>query len=333
MKYIYLIVPTVLCMLFGSKLKSQSYNFTQSTAVYSDLANSTDLTMGMPWDDPALLIPVNFPFFYFGNSVDNIYIDYGLGGVMVMGVDTINITASLFVADNADLIDRGYLSTSSLSPISYETTGTANNRILKIEWKNVGFYSELMLDSVSSDFVNFQIWLYESDNSIELHYGPNSISQPWLSYDGYTGTSIALVSQLNYFSGSPSNSWLNLHGDANNPSYSVRLATDTPLFFSNIIPNGTVYRFTPFTVGLDESQKVSTEAFISPNPVSNRLSVSNIDEMEISSMKIYDLKGQEVKSTISTSINDIDVSELESGVYILQLIGNKGMKQLKFIKK
>ncbi|MBI5214140.1 MAG: T9SS type A sorting domain-containing protein [Ignavibacteriae bacterium] len=52
--------------------------------------------------------------------------------------------------------------------ISYKTEGTAPNRVLVVQWKNVKAHYE---DGITT-LLNFQLRLFETSNIIEFHYGP-----------------------------------------------------------------------------------------------------------------------------------------------------------------
>lgn len=55
--------------------------------------------------------------------------------------------------------------------IAYKTTGTSPNRIFTVQWKNSYRHSD-----AAKGIVDFQIKLYEIDNSVRFHYGPNAFS-------------------------------------------------------------------------------------------------------------------------------------------------------------
>ena len=99
--------------------------------------------------------------------------------------------------------------------------------------------------------------------------------------------------------------------------------------------NATVYErpLGAFLVG--EEQTLSTEDFnpatvkIFPNPVKNSFKISE----EFISVLIYDISGKELLS-FSNNERDFNVSELNSGVYLLKINDNKGKSNfIKFIKE
>lgn len=70
---------------------------------------------------------------------------------------------------------------------------------------------------------------------------------------------------------------------------------------------------------------------IYPNPVSDKLVIMNKESLKIEEYRIYDNTG---KLLINTSGNpaDINVKQLQGGVYLLQIHSEKGMSNFKFIK-
>ncbi len=68
-----------------------------------------------------------------------------------------------------------------------------------------------------------------------------------------------------------------------------------------------------------------------PNPTKDFITISSMQNIEISSFNIYNSLGQLIQ--VSTHPNEIlDVSKLEDGTYFLKIISNKGTSSTKFIK-
>lgn len=69
-----------------------------------------------------------------------------------------------------------------------------------------------------------------------------------------------------------------------------------------------------------------------PNPVKDILNIST--QEEVSKVTVYNLLGQEVKTSIPTSSDiNMDISELNAGVYIVKIISNDNEYSKRFIKK
>ncbi len=75
-------------------------------------------------------------------------------------------------------------------------------------------------------------------------------------------------------------------------------------------------------------------SFIFPNPVRNKLYLSSKANEDIQQILIYSLDGKVISRIIKNKIsNEIDVSELPDGIYILKAVYSKGIERHnKFIK-
>ncbi|MEK6616027.1 MAG: hypothetical protein AABZ32_07945, partial [Bacteroidota bacterium] len=171
------------------------YTFSYSMGTYTNLVNPISINAGLTWDDPTFSIPIGFNFTLWNNTISTINTDvFWLGGILTPSVSGIQP----FLGYLADITDRASTPTNwdgmpgSLSPISYEVTGTTGNKIFKMEWKNAGFYEDINNNSVSTDYVNLQMWLYEGTNNIEIRFGNSSITQPNLVYAGDPGPAIGV---------------------------------------------------------------------------------------------------------------------------------------------
>lgn len=70
-----------------------------------------------------------------------------------------------------------------------------------------------------------------------------------------------------------------------------------------------------------------------PNPVENNLNISKKEEIEISSITIYNMLGQIVVAIPNAkNVENVDVSSLKSGNYFVKINTDKGNSNTKFIK-
>ncbi|MEZ4800124.1 MAG: hypothetical protein R2809_10190 [Flavobacteriales bacterium] len=60
--------------------------------------------------------------------------------------------------------------TEVVSEINYQVDGEEGSRIVKVEWKNVGFYDEFAANGTFNNITNFQLWIYETDNSFDFRF-------------------------------------------------------------------------------------------------------------------------------------------------------------------
>ena len=332
-KKIFLIV----CCSFTLFIQSQSYNFSATTGTYANLAGSTSLNNDAPWDDPEYTIPIGFNFNYFNTTINQLYLrDWGDGAVLSTEAVSTGIVPVL-TPYGADIVDRAYdpnntnATTGALSNISYLLEGTAGNRVLKVEWKNVGFYDELDDFGTTNDFTNFQLWLYEGSNTIEMHYGPNSILDPDTAFTGEDGSSISLIPTFNIDTETfGSQSALELTGAPNAPTM-VTTSTFDQTFLNNVIPNGTVYRFTSTALSIDDLTNQNPEIKLFPNPVHNTFNISTKKGIAAKSITIISSNGRVIKN-IEPLKTDIDISFLAKGIYFIKVKTEFGSTIQKLIK-
>lgn len=92
--------------------------------------------------------------------------------------------------------------------------------------------------------------------------------------------------------------------------------------------NGVVYKIDPATASLNE--KIANHISINPNPTSDIITVDFHDALKISDFQIFDLSGIKVlEGVISNGKNQISLSTLKSGLYIIHITGFKPTKLIK----
>ena len=322
---------TILSLFFTLSATAQ-YEFTVATGTYTNLVGSTSLNDGEVWDDPQYAIPIGFEFQLYDELIDEIFIGENFyGGVLTTASDYYGISP-LIVAYGTDIIDRGYEDPYevSLSNISYMLEGEVGSQILKIEWNNAGFYGELTEDDISTDFLNFQLWLYEGSNNIEIHFGPSSVTQPEESYEGDDGPWVGLISEYDR-----NNDYnlpgIVLTGDPTAPDVLEIGDYYDVGFLDGTIPDGTIYRFSNAMVDVGEHSYVSTEVRLVPNPADD---VCKIIAEELSGriedVTIMQPDGSNAKSA-RISNNQIDLSGIASGMYLVRIGTDAGIFTKKLI--
>ena len=71
-----------------------------------------------------------------------------------------------------------------------------------------------------------------------------------------------------------------------------------------------------------------------PNPVTDQLIIKNTENTIGSTIKVYSILGQELKSfVLDTTETILDVSNYQNGIYFVQINTNLGIQNYKFIKK
>lgn len=183
-----------------------------------------------------------------------------------------------------------------------------------IEYENVG----LELANDSDMFLNFQLWLYENDNSFEVHIGPNNCdTSAWFDAIGpYVG-----VDSMNTFNGQY------LKGTASNPTLTGNI--DDQLNGSP--PANIVYRFVPSTVGLSSLNTVNFS--YAPNPITDQLFLKGNESIQ--SLYLTDMLGRwhRVNFTTSPAETIVDLNQLQKGIYLVHIQTQLGQQVVKIFKQ
>ncbi len=277
-------------------------------------SNSYDYEDG--WDDPEFSVPLGFTFSFLGNEIESLD-QIGLGSLMFgMASSQAPLFCGLMPV-GFDLADRG-IAGEAPSLIRYQTTGNPGDRVFAIEWFNAGLYEEIFeSDTVPVSSLNFQIWLYENDYSIEYRFG----SMMYPAFDPVFDSQIITSIFLDYNFSSNQGNILTLSG---HPAFcfleNINSSEDLGLYSLSYYVNAMVYRFeptsTPFNV--DDNNLVSYSIY--PNPSSNKLTIEfgNLKGVE-TKIQLYDSSSKLVFETQSNSTIMIDVSGFSKGLYSLEL--------------
>jgi hypothetical protein len=202
---------------------AQYYQFSKSTGTFANITGGTVLANDN-WHYLSKLFKTPFTFRYFSSNI--------FDSIEVTNFSSIyfnNINNGYFDPYMVELQARG----NAQSPISYVATGNAPGRILKIEFNNVGFANDPGL----TDYMNFQVWIYEGSNIIEFRYGPNSVNAS--SYGGDTGPIIQVADPI-----AAGSNYIVLEGDPANPTLNTT-SWATSVAMTGSPANGQIYRFTP----------------------------------------------------------------------------------------
>src|SRR5690606_5979186 len=183
-----------------------------------------------------------------------------------------------------------------------------------------------------STFLNYQIWFYEADNSIEYHYGDHNITD--LTLLNEEGMPIVILELYNFIEEETERAGL-VTGAVENPVY-MEFASEeefpdcpdeVPTFNDTPQPN-TVYRFELKLASVDCVEKTGVAMY--PNPRTELVNLS-FNETIYTEYAVYDMTGRNILSgTINGESNtQISIESLQSGTYVFK-VGNTTKK---FIKK
>ncbi len=296
---------------------SQTYHFTASSKPYTEITNGTALVTDI-WDDPELTIPIGFNFQYYGTTLTTLYLPSTFTLITLIDDPSADIIGNI-VLFGADLIDRGYISGTSLSPITYKTDGTAGHRVLTVQWKNAGFTGDLANFGTSTDFINFQLKLYEEDGNIEFAYGPSTVTHAAEDY-GANGPIIGLLESLDYINDVNLGEIILLAGNPSNPTQ-VNTYQETHL--NGTIPSGTSYIFSRNTSAVKDITREGSESFYFPNPAKDFITLKpELQNVVIPPVMIINDVGQIVSMDLSPE--KIELTNLPTGVYQLRFQTSAG---------
>ncbi len=309
-------------LLTSLSLSAQTFNYTFSTfnAAYAPLTGTENAT-STTWDDPEISVPIGFTFSFEGFASDQVYFT-GLGGVLAF--DQGLGLANNMVVYSSDLIDAGYDDGVSETPIRYKTEGAVGSRIFKMEWPNVAFYNNVGTNEEAR--VSIQLWLYENSNDWEVRFGPSDIPNFEDAHDGLLFCGI-----LNYGIGGITGHLTT--GPGNSPTITT---IENEFDFASATltsdpSNGTVYRFGSAFVSVEENiDNNNWTAY--PNPATDNVLIST-DSDELVSYDLLDLSGRIIENGQIVQQKRLDVSEFETGIYLIRLSTASSIKTLQLVVK
>ncbi|MFK7755641.1 MAG: T9SS type A sorting domain-containing protein [Flavobacteriales bacterium] len=297
------------------------YEVSTFTEAYTDLdiEDVTSLTNGLVWDDPEFQFPIGFEFLFYNQSTSDLAIGGDLLGAGVIGNPVgIKNSVNVILPAYADYTDRAYADgltdgqEGSLSHISYLTEGEKGSRVFKLEWKDVGFYNEV-INGTANNFMNVQLWLYEEDNSIEFRYGNYAIEDASLVFDGVQSPISALICSLVLNDGEAEGTILSGTQDAplqqsfnNNPSG-----------FNEMPDENRVYRWERIIPASVTEESIDIGLMASPVPFSDELTLSSIGGFDY--VELLDLTGKVVFNSSNPKGNlIINTAHLPSSIYFIR---------------
>lgn len=287
---------------------SQFYSFTQLNLPYNNVTGGTVVSApGWTYYD-TYVIPFPFQFNYFGTTFDTFYVAGGFGGFVYYGNGYYGDYQLYFY--DAPLIDLG----NGISPISYSVTGTAPNRVVILQIENAGFLD----DQTQTDYVDLQVWFFESTNVIEIHAGDNSVTNNDSWYPGFNGPAVVLLKDTNTF--------LQLYGPADGASSSTSYVAD----FVTGAPSVTeVYRFTPMFSGVEHISQLAVNVF--PNPTNGIIHINATRLNHAATLSIFNLAGVRVyMQEINSALVSVD-PQLNSGIYVMKIDSDEGQYVQKLV--
>ena len=293
-----------------------NYEFSVSNQAYADLTEATPINNGAVWVFETFG-PIEIPFdFSIGTvAIDRFMFEDDNFILLPVGAADENSDAVIYFDTSMAYIKDISAGTGvSGSPISYKVEGVEGSRILKLEVKNAG-----LEDAENEDdyYLNFQIWMYEEDSTVEYRFGDSNITDASiLNEEG--GAVFSIATEIN---------WYVLSGDnIEAPFYNEYTEETIPAgfnpLFSSYPVSGTVFRFDPADNTAGVAGFADNKFTVYPNPATETLYTS-FDSKGQLDYEIYNMLGVRVAfGTLQNAANGhINVENLTAGMYIFKANG------------
>ncbi len=298
---------TLLLLLIGFASFSQAYyNFVQKQATYTPLGNNALQVPYYQQDPRFYLVTLPAPIKAFGQLTNT---DVTIGsGFLISTTAQYSFAFDPFIAQLADTSGGVYM--------EWDTLGTEKH--LYVEWRNFKLQGHPV-----SDFVHFKIDFNLENEVLEFHYGPSRVTDTAGFYNANSGPQVIATllspdfSQVFFYNA--------LEGAPANPTHHT---TPVGAFLNAVPPEGTVYRFEPINLSLEENKQ---QLYIYPNPVVGILKVENVASGTVT---VQSIGGKEL-TTKKLRNHEVDLSDLPEGIYILKVSENGNVKPftLKIVKQ
>lgn len=324
MKKIYAAI--LICLMSVSGLKAQ-YSFTDTSGVYTPLVNADTLPFSAwVWDDDYTRMGLPFQVNSYGSWYDSVLVESN--GSLILynnwgGLEPWDVVDTLpaimgfgeFLSNQGtgDLASRG----GGQSPVLMQITGNPGAQILKLEWRNAGFYEDT--SAQLTNFVNFQIWIHEISGHIEYHYGTSYIDA--ISFGGSTGATIGIAP---YEMDANSSSWNVLSGIYVSGSTGSEIPTANYTQMTGAPSDSSVYLF--YNLSTVSVQEFSREGFsLYPNPASEYCFI-NTPGNEIR-VTLVDASGRVISEQQSNNTSSVrlDLIGLQKGMYFVSVLTETGV--------
>lgn len=327
MNRIFLTIGTLasFVFLFGSiSAQAQSCYFNFDNSQYSEISGNY-LVNNDPFDDTVFYnVPIGFTYRYAGKEWNSL--DVNSNGKVVLRNNSVNQdTLISIIPFGADLIADVIHHSPS---ISYESGGCAGAILLKVQFKDISFKG-----GTTDDYINFQLWLYESTGAFEFHYGQGNAGNTMACFEGNTGpmvgTQVCLANP-----GTVIGSIL-LSGFTFAPDLSTSLS---PSYLDGIPPNSQMYYFEVMsTTGIPDGTPGRTKAYLTQSQPNETVDLHYFGAKPGKiALTIHDLSGREfLKSEHDVVAGQqtiaLPIKGLHSGIYLLHLSGKTPDQSLQFM--
>ncbi len=320
----------ILCAFsLSAQIITNDYIFTQQLDFYYEIENGEVSDLAMDWleieSDFSAVPP--FDFNVYGKPVYGLTSYFTPSLLYFVPEDDTDTELPFFVPfGSPQLQNRGMAAGSNeMSDISTLVEGEVGERIMKIQYSNAGFANEIDSLGVSNDYVNFQLWLHESNNAIEIHYGNYLVTNEAISFDGATGPSFGLfmIEETNLDNGNPDIAVF-LENDPMSPDLMRETENVEERALIGMPPTGMIYTLTPVadTTEMTNATEIlwleGVDVF--PNPTADVLQVKVQNQQLIgANYTLTDANGRLITKGNTQESTEISLQNLASGTYFLKM--------------
>lgn len=314
-------------LVAGNLFSQRQYDFNMSKEAYQPLTNGTLLvTDPTSWDDPDIEFQLPFAYNWEGLSFTHIEFDnYSPAIILTKGRWGDTILSLNFLP--GDLISRGVFSSNQLSPVRYKIDGNTGQRILKVEWENVGFY-----DTDADDSMSFQLWLFEQSSDIQWRVGPSGFTDFDDSFNGYVGPRLGIIGPVDDFTNALIGFEGYLDGSASAPSWIPNISTSVP-YLIGFPADSTVFTFSLAYPTSVQPQRTDVDLTIWPSPAKAELHIDYAPRSTEYSLHVIDYLGKRIINQRASSQASVNVANLPAGTYLLEIIDGKERFRRSFVKQ
>jgi len=302
------IICYVFAGLWSTNVNAQAistYTWAQSTDTVTDISTTgTALATGCCHDDMNYSpVTIPFAFTYHGAAFTTVGITDDcfmvLGGIAFINYVPLGGLPNCISMMGADM----YGNQSSTS-LRYQTTGSAPNRVFRVQWSNWGKYSTGLNEFTA------QIQLFETTNKVAITYMAAPGATTFTCQVGLTG---ATVSDFNIRA--TTTDWSATTAGGSN--------TATMKFSSTVKPSSNLtYTWSPpvnFVQELISDSRIS----IFPNPSDGLINIGLDKEISEGLMMIYNVMGKKIYSDGFNGRQKTVTCILSPGVYFLQVMNSE----------
>jgi hypothetical protein len=310
---------------------------TISTQPYTSLPSPTVITQP-GWDDFSATVPLGFNFTLFGQSTQTLYFDNDVNLGMDITLSTAAHGPVSLIGTFEDYLDRD-TALNGKSYVGYSISGATGSRIAKIEGKNLGFYNEYNgASGTLNDSTNFQIWIYEGSNAVEVHWGPSSIAQNYTDLFSFGAPLFAFIKNLDVNTPNLDFAYYVSNASPTAPKVDslnfVQFSSLTsPIGMSTYPANGTVFKFAFPTTSVN-GVALNNYATVYPTAFINNVTIEITAPDFKGTAALLDMTGKVVaQQELKNGKNSIATTDLASGNYIVNIRNGEESVFYKIVKQ